>query len=87
LLDVDDGPDRDLLKLAGSLYHEEGLRQLAAALVPGGRLAIWSASPWPTFIKWLKRAGFEHARSIEARGRTDRGDHHTVFLGEKSVRE
>ena len=86
LLDVDDGPDRDLLKLAGSLYHEEGLRQLVAALVPGGRLAIWSASPWPTFIKWLKRAGFEHARSIEARGRADRGDHHTVFLGERSLK-
>lgn len=83
LLDVDDGPDAGLLKLAGSLYHEDNLLRLAKALAPGGRLAIWSASPFPPFVRRLKRSGFVEARAVEARGRGDRGDRHTIFLGER----
>jgi spermidine synthase len=86
LLDVDDGPDAAQLKSASSLYHEDNLQRLANALVPGGRLALWSASPFPPFLKRLKRTGFEHARAVEARGRGERGDRHTVFLGEKAMK-
>lgn len=84
LLDVDDGPDAGLVKLEDSLYHQDNLLLLVQALVPGGRLAIWSASPFPPFVKRMKKAGLVGARAVEARGRADRGDRHTVFLAHKT---
>lgn len=86
LLDVDNGPEAWSLKANGTLYSAEGLGQLHAALAPGGRLAIWSAFPFPPFVQRLRKAGFIEATAQLARARGDKGARHTVFLGKKSGR-
>ena len=80
LLDVDNGPDG--LTRAGNdaLYGEEGLRSARQSLVPGGILAVWSATPDADFSKRLSRCGFEaNAHTVRAR-RTKRGARHTVWI-------
>ncbi len=59
LMDVDNGPT----PIGGSgnrrLYGHRGLLTMANKLKPGGRLAIWSASPEPSFEGRLRSVGFE----------------------------
>ena len=64
LLDVDNGPDGLTRPANDGLYTAEGLRRVAAALRPGGILAVWSAAADPAFTRRLKRSGFsvEEAR-------------------------
>ena len=45
VLDVDNGPDFLVHQSNSSLYAEPALDTAVRALRPGGRLAIWSASP------------------------------------------
>jgi spermidine synthase len=59
LLDIDNGPAAMVQKQNARLYNRHGLRQIAAALKPGGRAAIWSASPDRGFVHRLGEAGFK----------------------------
>jgi len=58
ILDVDNGADG--LTTAGNdrLYSAAGLAAAKAALAPGGRLAVWSATDDPGFVRRMERAGF-----------------------------
>jgi hypothetical protein len=80
LLDVDNGPQAFTLARNRRLYSPAGLARIAAALAPGGVLAVWSAGPDAAFITRLEQAGFA-ARAATARGRDGgRGNRHTIFL-------
>lgn len=84
LLDVDNGPSAWCLRDNGQLYGRAGLRRLLASLVPGGRLAVWSAYRSDGFVAALGRAGFSHARAVTVRALAGRkGIRHTVFVGER----
>ena len=72
LLDVDNGPTALTSKGNDALYGMRGLQAAAAALRPGGVLAVWSAGPDAAFTKRLEHAGFD-AQQIPARGRGKKG--------------
>ena len=59
LLDVDNGPTSFVQKDNSRLYDRRGLRMIYRALIPGGRVAFWSAVDEPDFPANLKRAGFK----------------------------
>jgi spermidine synthase len=80
LLDVDNGPDGLSLPANNRLYADSGLGEAAAALRPGGILAIWSAAPDLAFTRRLRGAGFaveEHA--VRAAGGR-RGARHMIWI-------
>jgi spermidine synthase len=52
-LDIDNGPEWTVDDGNAALYGESGLELLAAALAPGGVLAVWSASAAPAFAAAL----------------------------------
>ena len=56
-LDIDNGTTAMVKNENNQLYSEAGLRQIALALKPGGRVAIWSACPDAVLEKRLKRTG------------------------------
>jgi spermidine synthase len=82
LLDIDNGPTAMVQSANAHLYDARGLRLLAAALVPGGRLVVWSAGEDRAFERRLAQAGFRvqalpvkiHAGARQAAGRLFVGD-------------
>ena len=53
LLDIDNGPSAMVQKQNSPLYERSGLRMIAAALKPGGRVCVWSAQPDKAFANRL----------------------------------
>lgn len=84
LLDVDNGPAAMVQAANARLYDAGGLRLLAAALAPGGRLVVWSAGEDRAFERRLAQAGLKvqtvpvkiHAGARQAAGR--------LFVGDKA---
>jgi spermidine synthase len=80
ILDVDNGASGLSVASNDRLYSAKGLLRAAAALRPGGCLAVWSADADPAFADRLGRAGF--AVTIErARVHAGGGGWTTLFLG------
>jgi spermidine synthase len=80
LLDVDNGPDALVHERNRRIYSFAGLRAARAALVPGGVLAIWSASRDPAFTRRLEKAGFA-VEEVEVRARpNNKGPRHTIWF-------
>lgn len=52
-LDIDNGPNWTVSAANAALYDDTGLVLLARALLPGGVLAVWSASASPAFATRL----------------------------------
>ena len=85
LLDIDNGPSAMVQAANARLYDARGLRLLAAALAPGGRLVVWSAGEDRAFEQRLAKAGFRvetvpvkiHAGARQAAGR--------LFVGDKMM--
>jgi spermidine synthase len=81
LLDVDNGPRAFTQDGNDGLYGDAGLAQIAAALRPGGVLAVWSAWPDRKFLHRLAHAGFEaDDHVVPARGKKG-GRDHVIFVG------
>jgi len=59
VLDIDNGTTAMVKDDNNQLYSEWGLKQIALALKPGGRAAIWSACPDAVLEKRLAKAGFQ----------------------------
>jgi len=59
VLDIDNGPTAMVQKRNARLYGQAGIERMRAALKPGGRAAIWSATPDRTFADRLAKAGFK----------------------------
>ena len=64
-LDIDNGPDWTVTEDNGFLYSPSGLAGCAAALAPGGVLAVWSARPSEAFEDALRNSGFTGVRTEE----------------------
>ncbi len=59
LVDIDNGPKDMVQKVNARLYTHRGIDVMAAALRPGGRAAIWSASDDRAYVSRLASAGFK----------------------------
>jgi spermidine synthase len=59
LLDVDNGPDALTSESNGLLYDDRGIDACKRAMMPGGRLVVWSATPAPRYAARLRRAGLD----------------------------
>lgn len=79
LLDVDNGPAAWCLGSNARLYDRKGLEGIKRALSPGGMLAVWSASHDATFVKRLRKSGFD-TRTEAVRAHGQKGSRHTIFL-------
>lgn len=85
LLDVDNGPTPMVKESNVRLYGHGGLQSLKRALKPGGRLAIWSASPDRSFEGRLRDAGFT-AQAMPARlYPTAKRSAYMIYVGDKPV--
>jgi spermidine synthase len=83
LLDVDNSPHALTRPGNQALYGARGLASARAALRPGGRFAVWSASRHPQFERRLAAAGFTvevHA----ARAGGSRGPTHAIYLARRA---
>lgn len=56
-LDIDNGTTAMVKEENHQLYSEWGMQQIAQALKPGGRAAVWSACPDPIIERRLTKAG------------------------------
>jgi len=66
LLDVDNGPSALVQSDNSRLYDQHGLEMIYDSLRENGRAAFWSADPEPSFLRQMRKAGFE-AKEIEAK--------------------
>ena len=66
VLDIDNGTTAMVKNDNHELYGERGIGQIALALQPGGRAAIWSACADAVLEKRLARAGFQ-VRAVPAK--------------------
>ena len=65
------------------LYGRAALERTAAALRPGGILAIWSEEPDAAFEARLEATGFSAARHPGGRG----GRAHVIYLGVRAAQD
>lgn len=87
LLDVDNGPIPMVRAGNYRLYSPRGLENMRGKLKPGGRLAIWSASPDHTFEARLRAAGFI-AQAIPAKlFPTAKRSAYVIYVGDKPAEE
>lgn len=78
-LDIDNGPEWTVDDGNAALYGPAGLDMLAAALAPGGVLAVWSAGRAPAFVAALaERLGPVETLEIPV----PRGEPDLVFLAQ-----
>lgn len=81
VLDVDNGPDPMVAEGNAWLYAPQGLRAIRRALVPGGSVAVWSATDDATFPRTLRRSGFEATRHVSSARPGRKGGRHFIFVG------
>ena len=79
LLDVDNGPSAFGRPGNADLYSPAGLAAAAAALSPGGILAVWSADPNASFVRRLWDGGFEVAEH-RVRRHGGKGRRHVIWV-------
>ncbi|GAB2524021.1 spermine/spermidine synthase domain-containing protein [Microbulbifer agarilyticus] len=82
LLDVDNGPEGLTHSDNNWLYSIEGTSSIYKSLVPGGVLAVWSASPDAVYANRLKKAGYQ-VEVKTVRERPGKGARHAIFLAKK----
>jgi spermidine synthase len=80
MLDVDNGASGLTVASNRSLYGANGLGAARAALQPGGRLAVWSASDDPPFARRMEETGFT-VDVVKARTHPTGGTWNWIFVG------
>ncbi len=80
LLDVDNGPDGLVRAENNRLYSIAGLAAARQALRPAGILAIWSASPDPSFTKRLSAARFHVDEEVVRARSNGKGPRHHIWF-------
>lgn len=79
VLDLYEGPHGN--RRSHPLYGDEALERTAAALTPGGVLAVWSEESDRPFEERLRLAGFETRFTRIKRG----GRAHVIYTGQRSL--
>ena len=79
LLDVDNGPGGLSRADNDRLYDPRGLAAAAAALRPGGVLAVWSSMPSAEFTRALHRAGYK-AEEVKVHAHGMKGARHIIWM-------
>ncbi|NCO58637.1 MAG: hypothetical protein GW783_04665 [Deltaproteobacteria bacterium] len=82
LLDVDNGPAGLTRRRNDWLYGLAGLAAAAAALRPGGVLAVWSAGPDSAFAARLRRTEFK-VEEIRVRARPPGRGWYTIWIARR----
>jgi spermidine synthase len=80
LLDVDNGPDAFTAPGNAGLYGAKGLERARRALVPGGRIGVWSVADDKAFTGRLTGVGFAVERHKIAPHQGS-GARHIVWIG------
>jgi spermidine synthase len=80
VLDLYEGPNPTLNRADDPFYGSMALKRTAAALVPGGTLAVWSEEVDPTFERKMVGAGFAASLVRVRRG----GRTHAIYLGKRA---
>jgi spermidine synthase len=83
LLDVDNGPGGLNREANDGLYSTAGLAAAAAALKPGGVLAVWSATQDTAFVQRLRRSGYAVEEKTVRATRQKRGGRHVIWLARR----
>jgi spermidine synthase len=83
LLDVDNGPGGLNREANDGLYSLAGLAAAAAALKPGGVLAVWSATQDAGFVQRLRRSGYAVEEKTVRATRNKRGARHVIWLARR----
>jgi spermidine synthase len=83
LLDVDNGPGGLNREANDGLYGVAGLAVAAAALKPGGVLAVWSATQDTGFVQRLRRSGYAVEEKTVRATRQKRGARHVIWLARR----
>jgi spermidine synthase len=83
LLDIDNGTTAMVSDDNHALYSPAGIRHIASALRPGGRAAVWSASPDAPLADRLARAGL-HVTPVSSRVHaTAKNSAYRIYLADK----
>jgi len=83
MLDVDNGAGGLTAAANDGLYAHAGLGAARAALKPGGRLAVWSATADPRFVARMEEAGFD-VDVVKARAHAGGGSWNWIFVGRRA---
>jgi spermidine synthase len=83
LLDIDNGTTAMVSDDNHALYSPAGIRHIAAALRPGGRAAVWSASPDAPLADRLARAGLTVTPVSSRVHATARRSTYRIYLADK----
>ena len=85
LLDVDNGPDALTTPSNARLYGDRGVDACKRAMMPGGRLVVWSASPDARYAARLRHAGFDVTeRHVDASSSTNKK--HVLYIATTRAR-
>ena len=85
VLDIDNGTTAMVKHENNQLYSERGLEQIALALKPGGRAAIWSACPDAVLEKRLKRTGLAVSAIPAKLYPTAKRAAYMIYVGDKGT--
>ena len=86
VLDIDNGPTAMVQANNSGHYRAQGIQRIAAALKPGGRVAIWSAKADHAFEARLRKAGLT-VKSVPAKlYATAKRTTYTIYLADKAAR-
>jgi spermidine synthase len=83
VLDIDNGTTAMVKDENHALYREAGLRLIARALKPGGRVAIWSASSDPFIERQLTQAGFVVQATKARLHERAKSSNYMIYLADK----
>lgn len=85
LVDIDNGPKDMVQKVNARLYTRRGIDVMAAALRPGGRAAVWSASDDRAYASRLSSAGFKVEVVRAASHAGGRARSYAIFVADRPV--
>lgn len=80
LLDVDNGPDAFTAPGNAGLYGAPGLTRARHALIPGGRLGVWSVEDDRAFTGRMRGVGF-HVEQHKIAPHPGSGARHVLWIG------
>jgi spermidine synthase len=85
VLDIDNGTTAMVKNENNELYAAGGLRQIANALKPDGRAAIWSASQDASIAQRLSKAGFQVKAVAAKLYATAKRNAYMIYLADKTA--